>query len=428
MKVDAITKIKARQILDSRGTPTVEVDVFTQSGAFGRASVPSGASTGSKEAIELRDGNKDYYFGKSVLKAVKNVNTKIAKQIVGQNVFNQAKIDKIMIDLDGTDNKAKLGANAILGVSLAVAKAAACSKKVSLYKYLGTGKQMPCPMMNVINGGKHADSSLNIQEFMIMPTGAKSWSEGLLWCDTVFHTLKKVLKEKGYATAVGDEGGFAPNFKKDEEALEFLVEAIKTAGFTPKKDFQIALDVAASEMMNEAKKMGKQGYYFWKSKKLYSADELLAYYEDLIQKYPIISIEDGFDEDDWESWQKFTKKMGKKIQIVGDDLFVTNTKILETGIKRKAANAILIKLNQIGTVTETLNAIKMAKDAGFNTIISHRSGETEDCYISDIAVATCAGQIKTGAPSRSDRVAKYNELIRIEEELGKTAVFSPKIK
>ena len=428
MKADIITKIKARQILDSRGTPTVEVDVFTQSGAFGRASVPSGASTGSKEAIELRDGDKSYYFGKSVLKAVKNVNTKIAKALIGQNVFNQAKIDKIMIDLDGTENKAKLGANAILGASLAVAKAAANSKKVSLFKYLGTGKQLPCPMMNVINGGKHADSSLNIQEFMIMPVGAKSWSDALLWCDTVFHTLKKVLKEKNYATAVGDEGGFAPNFKKDEEALEFLVEAIKAAGFTPGKDFKIALDVAASEMMNEAKKLKKNGYYFWKSKKLYSADELLAYYEYLISKYPIISIEDGFDEDDWDSWKKFTKKLGKKIQIVGDDLFVTNTKILETGIKMKAANAILIKLNQIGTVTETLNAIKMAKDAGFNTIVSHRSGETEDCYISDIAVATSAGQIKTGAPSRSDRVAKYNQLLRIEEELGKNAQFIGKIK
>ncbi len=428
MKADIITKIKARQILDSRGTPTVEVDVFTQSGAFGRASVPSGASTGSKEAIELRDGDKNYYFGKSVLKAVKNVNTKIAKAVLGQNVFNQAKIDKIMIDLDGTENKAKLGANAILGVSLAVAKAAANSKKVPLYKYLGSGKTLPCPMMNVINGGKHADSSLNIQEFMIMPTGAKSWSEALLWCDTVFHTLKKVLNENGYSTAVGDEGGFAPKFKKDEEALAFLVEAIKKAGFTPKKDFQIALDVAASEMRNEAKKLGKDGYYFWKSKKLFSADELLSYYEDLIQKYPIISIEDGFDEDDWDAWKKFTKKLGKKIQIVGDDLFVTNTKILQKGIENKSANSILIKLNQIGTVSETLNAIKMAKDAGFNSIVSHRSGETEDCYISDIAVATCAGQIKTGAPSRSDRVAKYNELLRIEEDLGKNAQFVGKIR
>ena len=428
MKADIITKIKARQILDSRGTPTVEVDVGTQSGAFGRASVPSGASTGSKEAIELRDGNKNYYFGKSVLKAVKNVNTKIAKVVLGQNVFNQAKIDKMMIDLDGTENKAKLGANAILGVSLAVAKAAANSKKVSLFKYLGKGTQLPCPMMNVINGGKHADSSLNIQEFMIMPTGAKSWSEALLWCDTVFHTLKKLLKEKGLSTAVGDEGGFAPNFKKDEEALAFLVEAIKLAGFTPKKDFQIALDVAASEMMNEAKKLGKNGYYFWKAKKLYSADELLAYYEYLIEKYPIISIEDGFDEDDWESWKKFTKKLGKKIQIVGDDLFVTNTKILATGIKEKAANAILIKLNQIGTVSETLNAIKMAKDAGLASVVSHRSGETEDNYIADVAVGAAAGQIKTGAPSRSDRVAKYNELLRIEEELGKKALFVGKIR
>ena len=428
MKIDKITKIKARQILDSRGTPTVEVDVWTESGAFGRASVPSGASTGSKEAIELRDGDKNFYFGKSVLKAVSNVNTKIAKKILGMNVFDQKKIDETMIKLDGTENKEKLGANAILGVSLAVAKAGANSKKVSLFRYLGKGKRLPIPMMNVINGGKHADNNLNIQEFMIMPVGAKSWSQALLWCDTVFHTLKSVLKEKGYATAVGDEGGFAPNFKKDEEAIEFLLKAIEKAGFTPKKDFCIALDVASSEMKNEAQKLKKDGYYFWKTKKLYSADELLSYYEDLISKYPIISIEDGFDEEDWDAWKKFTKKLGKKLQIVGDDLFVTNAKILQKGIENKSANAILIKLNQIGTITETLNAIKMAKEAGFNTIISHRSGETEDNYIADIAVATNGGQIKTGAPSRSDRVAKYNQLLRIEEELKSSAEFVGKIK
>lgn len=422
---DLITKIKARQILDSRGTPTVEVDVFTQSGAFGRASVPSGASTGSKEAIELRDGNPNYYFGKSVLNAVKNVNTKIAKKIVGMNVFDQEKIDQAMIELDGTPNKAKLGANAILGVSLAVLKAGACSKKKDLFEYVGNKEfVLPMPMMNVINGGKHADNSLNIQEFMIMPVGAKSWSQALEWCAEVFHSLKGVLKADGYSTVVGDEGGFAPNFKKDEQAFEYIVKAVETAGFKPKKDFCIAIDVASSEMMNEAKKLKKQGYYFWKSKKLFSADELLAYYEDMIKKYPIVSIEDGFDENDWPAWQKFVKKLGKKIQIVGDDLFVTNPQILEKGIELKAANSILIKLNQIGTVSETLKTIARAKDAGFSTIVSHRSGETEDSYIADISTGSCAGQIKTGAPSRSDRVAKYNQLLRIEEKLGKRAKFA----
>ena len=426
MKVDKITKIKARQILDSRGTPTVEVDVYTQSGAFGRASVPSGASTGSKEAIELRDNNPNYYFGKSVLNAVKNVNKKIAKKLIGQNVFEQEKIDNIMLELDGTKNKANLGANAILGVSLAVSKAGANSKKEPLSKYLSNGENvLPMPMMNVINGGKHADNNLNIQEFMIMPTGASNWSEALNWCAEVFHTLKGVLKENGFSTVVGDEGGFAPNFKDDEQALDFIVEAIKKAGFKPKKQFNIALDIASSEMFNEATKIGQEGkYYFWKSKKLYTQDELMKYYSNLIKKYPIISIEDGFDENDWDAWAKFTKKFGNKIQIVGDDLFVTNTEILQKGIKQNSANAILVKLNQIGTVTETLNAINLAKSAGFNCIISHRSGETEDNYIADIAVATSAGQIKTGAPSRSDRVAKYNQLLRIEEELGKKAKFS----
>ena len=429
MKIDKIRKIKARQILDSRGTPTVEVDVYTQSGAFGRASVPSGASTGSKEAIELRDNNPNYYFGKSVLNAVLNVNKIIAKKLIGENVFEQTKIDEIMIKLDKTENKANLGANAILGVSLAVAKSAANAKKIPLFKYLSQDTNvLPMPMMNIINGGKHADNNLNIQEFMIMPTGAESWSQALEWCDEVFHTLKKVLKEKGFATAVGDEGGFAPNFSSDTEALDFIVDAIKEAGFKPKKDFQIALDIASSEMFSEAEKIGETGkYYFWKSKKLFTPDELLKFYAELIKHYPIISIEDGFDENDWASWQKFTKKLGSKIQIVGDDLFVTNTKILQKGIEINAANAILIKPNQIGTVTETLQAIKMAKNAGFNTIISHRSGETEDNYIADIAVATGAGQIKTGAPSRSDRVAKYNQLLRIEEELGKNAIFITKL-
>jgi len=425
MQVDKITNIKARQILDSRGTPTIEVDIQTQSGAFGRASVPSGASTGSNEAVELRDNNPNYYFGKSVLNAVKNVNEVIAKKIVGQNVFEQSTIDKIMIDLDGTENKSKLGANAILGVSLACCKAGANSKKEPLFKYLSQGENiLPMPMMNVINGGKHADNSLDIQEFMIMPTGAKSWSQALQWCAEVFHSLKSVLKENGYSTVVGDEGGFAPNFKEDEQAFQFIVEAIKKAGYKPKKDFNVAIDVAASEMFQEATKIGEDGkYYFWKTKKLFTASELLDYYSYLVDKYPIISIEDGFDENDWTNWAIFNKEMGSKIQNVGDDIFVTNTKLLQKGIKNKTANAILIKLNQIGTVTETLQTIKMAKDAGFNTIISHRSGETEDNYIADFAVALATGQIKTGAPSRGERVAKYNQLLRIEEELGKDAKF-----
>jgi len=426
MKIDKITKVKARQILDSRGTPTIEVDVSTESGAFGRASVPSGASTGSKEAVELRDNNPNYYFGKSVLNAVANVNKTIAKKIIGLNVFDQAKIDKTMIDLDGTENKSKLGANAILGVSLACCKAGANSKKEALFKYLSQGENvLPMPMMNVINGGKHADNSLNIQEFMIMPTGANSWSQALQWCAEVFHSLKSVLKANGYATVVGDEGGFAPNFKEDEQAFQFIVQAIEKAGYKPKKDFNIAIDVAASEMFQEATKIGENGkYYFWKTKKLFTASELSDYYTYLIKEYPIISIEDGFDEEDWVNWASFNKKMGKKIQIVGDDIFVTNIKLLQKGIQQKSANSILIKLNQIGTVTETLNAIKMAKQAGFGTIISHRSGETEDNYIADFAVALATGQIKTGAPSRSDRVAKYNQLLRIEEELGKNAKFA----
>lgn len=425
MKADKITKVKARQILDSRGTPTVEVEVFTESGAFGRASVPSGASTGINEAVELRDNNPKYYFGKSVLQAVENVNKKIAKAVVGLNVFDQSAIDRIMIELDGTENKSVLGANAILGVSLACCKAGADSKGQSLFKYLSEGENvLPMPMMNVINGGKHADNSLNIQEFMIVPTGASSWSQALQWCAEVFHALKSVLKENGFPTVVGDEGGFAPNFKEDEQALQYIVKAIERAGYKPKKDFNIALDVAASEMYNEAIKAGETGkYLFWKSKKLFTAKQLSDYYAGLTEKYPIISIEDGFGEEDWENWAVFTKKMGNKIQIVGDDLFVTNTKLLQKGITEKSANAILVKLNQIGTVTETLNAVKMAKNAGFNTIISHRSGETEDNYIADFAVATASGQIKTGAPSRSDRVAKYNQLLRIEEEIGSKAKF-----
>ncbi len=423
METDKITKVVARQILDSRGTPTIEVDVHTESGAFGRASVPSGASTGSKEAVELRDNNPAYFFGKSVLKAVENVRKIIAEKIIGMNVYEQPNIDQTMINLDGTENKSKLGANAILGVSLACCKAGAHSKKQSLFQYLSQGElTLPMPMMNVINGGKHADNNLNIQEFMIIPTGASSWSQALQWCAEVFNSLKSILKEQGFATVVGDEGGFAPNFKEDEQALQFIVEAIKKAGYKPKTDFNIALDVASSEMFSEADKIGERGkYYFWKSKRLFTANELMDYYIRLCEQYPILSIEDGFDENDWNSWELFTQKMGDKIQIVGDDLFATNPKLLKQGIDNKSANAILIKLNQIGTVTETLEAIKVAKKAGFGTVISHRSGETEDNYIADLAVATASGQIKTGAPSRSDRVAKYNQLLRIEEELGNKA-------
>ena len=425
MKVEKIKKIKARQILDSRGTPTVEVDVTTEHGFFGRASVPSGASTGSKEALELRDHDKNYYFGKSVLTAVNNVNKIIAKHLIGKNVFNQEELDNIMLNIDGTKNKSVLGANAILGVSLACLKAAADAKDVSLFKHINKDAfLLPRPMMNVINGGKHADNNLNIQEFMIVPVGACSYSEALLWCATLFHNLKALLKKDGFSTAVGDEGGFAPNFKSDEEALDYILLAMTQSGFKPKKDFAIALDVAANEMFEEAMTLGqKDKYYFWKTDQLFSKSELMKFYLGLIKKYPIISIEDPFAEDDWESWQKFTKKVGNKIQVVGDDLFVTNKELLKRGIEEGSANAILIKLNQIGSVTETLETIRLAQKAGFNTIISHRSGETEDNYIADFAVGTNAGQIKTGAPSRSDRVAKYNELLRIEEELGQKAKF-----
>ncbi len=427
MEVSKVKKVYARQILDSRGVPTVEVDVWSTAGGFGRASVPSGASTGSKEAIELRDNNPNRFLGKSVLKAVDNVNTKLAKAVVGMEVSDQKNIDAAMLKLDGTDNKSKLGANAILGVSLACAKAAAADRESGLYKKLGTGVTLPMPMMNVINGGKHADNNLNIQEFMIVPVGAQTFAQALEWCTTVFHTLKSILKSKGLSTVVGDEGGFAPDFKSDEQALKFIMAAIERAGFVPGQDFGIALDVAASEMFAEAVKRGKRGgYFFWKSRKFFTGIKLLRYYEKLVATYPIISIEDGFDENDWQNWIELTARLGDKIQIVGDDLFVTNTKLLQQGIQTKAANAILIKLNQIGTITETLETIKMARKAGFATIISHRSGETEDNYIADLAVATDALQIKTGAPSRSDRVAKYNQLLRIEEELGKKAKFAKK--
>ena len=417
-----ITSVYARQILDSRGNPTVEVEVVTEDGGFGRASVPSGASTGEWEAVELRDGDKDYYLGKSVLKAVDNVNEIIAEELeFTYDVSDQVGIDRAMIELDGTENKAKLGANAILGVSLAVAKAAADEQGVSLYNYIGgtNAKLLPTPMMNILNGGEHADNSVDIQEFMIFPLGAESFSQALQMGAEVFHSLKKVLSSKGYNTAVGDEGGFAPNLKSNEEALEIICEAIKEAGYEPGKDVYIAMDCASSEFYN--KEDGK--YHLDGEGTVKTEDEMIDWLEELVGKYPIISIEDGLDENDWEGWAKLTQRLGKKVQLVGDDLFVTNTKKLEKGIKEGVANSILIKVNQIGSLTETLNAIEMAKEAGYTAVVSHRSGETEDTTISDLVVAVNAGQIKTGAPSRTDRVAKYNQLLRIEDELFDTAQF-----
>lgn len=417
-----ISSVYARQILDSRGNPTVEVEVVTEEGGFGRASVPSGASTGEWEAVELRDGDKDYYLGKSVLKAVNNVNEIIAEELeFTYDVSDQIGIDKAMIELDGTENKEKLGANAILGVSLAVAKAAADEQGVSLYNYIGgaNAKLLPTPMMNILNGGEHADNSVDIQEFMIFPLGAESFSHALQMGAEVFHSLKKVLSNKGYNTAVGDEGGFAPNLKSNEEALEIICEAIKEAGYEPGKDVYIAMDCASSEFYN--KEDGK--YHLDGEGTVKTEDEMIDWLEELVGKYPIISIEDGLDENDWEGWAKLTKRLGNKVQLVGDDLFVTNTKKLEKGIKEGVANSILIKVNQIGSLTETLNAIEMAKEAGYTAVVSHRSGETEDTTISDLVVAVNAGQIKTGAPSRTDRVAKYNQLLRIEDELFDTAQF-----
>ena len=417
-----ISSVYARQILDSRGNPTVEVEVTTEEGGFGRASVPSGASTGEWEAVELRDGDKDYYLGKSVLKAVNNVNEIIAEELeFAYDVSDQIGIDKAMIELDGTENKGKLGANAILGVSLAVAKAAADEQGVSLYNYIGgaNAKLLPTPMMNILNGGEHADNSVDIQEFMIFPLGAESFSHALQMGAEVFHSLKKVLSNKGYNTAVGDEGGFAPNLKSNEEALEIICEAIKEAGYEPGKDVYIAMDCASSEFYN--KEDGK--YHLDGEGTVKTEDEMIDWLEELVGKYPIISIEDGLDENDWEGWAKLTKRLGNKVQLVGDDLFVTNTKKLEKGIKEGVANSILIKVNQIGSLTETLNAIEMAKEAGYTAVVSHRSGETEDTTISDLVVAVNAGQIKTGAPSRTDRVAKYNQLLRIEDELFDTAQF-----
>jgi len=421
-----IENIIAREILDSRGNPTVEVEVYVEGGFIGRAAVPSGASTGAFEAVELRDGDKGRYLGKGVQKAVDNVNDIIAPEIEGMNVFDQVLIDRKMIELDGTPNKSKLGANAILGVSLAVAKAAAEALGLPLYQYIGgtNSKILPVPMMNIIDGGKHADNSVTIQEFMIMPVGAESFRQALQWCAEVFHNLKSVLKGKGYSTAVGDEGGFAPNLKSDEEAIQVILEAVEKAGFKAGEQFRIAIDAASTEMYEEAKAKGKEGmYYWWKTDKWMTKEEMVAFWEEMCSKYPIISIEDGVAEEDWEGWKLLTDKLGKKVQLVGDDLFVTNTQRLKKGIDMGVANSILIKVNQIGTLTETLEAIEMANRAGYTAVTSHRSGETEDATIADIAVATNSGQIKTGAPSRTDRVAKYNQLLRIEEELGEVAEY-----
>ena len=414
-----IKNIEALEVLDSRGNPTLQVEVVTEGGFSGVALVPSGASTGSFEAVELRDNDKNRFMGKGVSKAVENVNKKIAKKLIDMNVYDQRKIDEEMILLDDTLNKSNLGANAILGVSLASAKAAANSLRMELYNYIGgiNASTLPIPMMNILNGGKHSDNNINIQEFMIMPVGSITFAERLKRGVEVYHSLKSVLKNKGYSVAVGDEGGFAPNLESEEEAIEVILEAVKQAGYEPKKDICIALDIASTEMYEEAKKIGKNGYYFWKTDKFKTTQEMIDYIEDLCNKSPIISVEDGLAEEDWEGWKILTQRLGNKIQLVGDDLFVTNVKRLEKGIKEKAANAILIKPNQIGTLTETLSTIRLAKENGYRTIISHRSGETEDTTIADIAVAINAGQIKTGAPCRTDRVAKYNRLLNIENEI-----------
>ncbi len=415
-----ILDVYAREIMDSRGNPTVEVEVVVDGGYVGRAAVPSGASTGIFEAVELRDGDNDRYLGKGVKKAVENVNSEIAEAIVGMNALDQVEIDKAMIELDGTPNKGRLGANAILGVSMATAKAAAEAIGMSLYQYIGgtNAKVLPVPMMNIINGGAHANNNVDIQEFMIMPVGADSFKKALQMCAEVFHNLKKVLSEMGNTTAVGDEGGFAPNLGKDEEALDVILQAVERAGYKAGDDFRIAIDAASSEWIQE-----DGTYLLPKSGKVMSKEDLVEFWADLIEKYPIISIEDGVGEDDWEAWKLLTDRIGDKVQLVGDDLFVTNTERLEKGINLGVGNSILIKVNQIGSLTETLDAIQMANRAGYTAVVSHRSGETEDTTISDIAVAVNAGQIKTGAPSRSDRVAKYNQLLRIEEELDETAQY-----
>ncbi len=423
--MSSIGAIRGREILDSRGNPTIEVEVITVNGVIGRAAVPSGASTGQHEAMELRDNDKKRYLGKGVLKAINNVNTVIFNELQGVNIFAQSAIDKIMIDLDGTDNKSNLGANAILGVSLAVAKAASEELGLPLFRYIGgvNATVLPVPLMNILNGGSHADNSIDFQEFMIVPAGAESFSESLRMGTEIFHELKKVLKEKNYSTNVGDEGGFAPDLKSNQEAIEFVLKAIEKAGYKPGVDVFIAMDAASTEMYDAT--TGK--YHFHKSTgdKL-SSSEMVSFWKEWVTKYPIVSIEDGLAEDDWEGWKELTAAIGDKVQIVGDDLFVTNVKRLSRGIKEKSANSILIKVNQIGTLTETIQSVEMAKNNSFTTIMSHRSGETEDTFIADLAVALNTGQIKTGSASRSDRIAKYNQLLRIEETLGKMAVFQGK--
>ena len=419
-----IKKIQAREILDSRGNPTVEVDLTLDNGILGRAGVPSGASTGTREAVELRDGDKRRFLGKGVLKAVDNVNNIIAPELIGKDPAKQDKIDQFMIKLDGTENKGRLGANAILGVSMAVVKAAAIDAGLPIYRYLGgkDARRLPIPCLNILNGGKHADNNVDIQEFMIAPIGAPSFREALRYAAEIYHNLKAVLKSKGLDTAVGDEGGFAPNLSSNEEAIQFIIIGIEKSGYKPGKDIAIVLDPAASEFYEDGK------YFMKADNRKLSSEEMAGYYENLISKYPIISIEDGLAESDWEGWKVLTKRLGGKIQLTGDDIFVTNPKIFKEGIKQGIANSILIKLNQIGTVTETLETVKIAKAAGYTCMFSHRSGETEDSFLADITVATNAGQLKTGAPARSERLAKYNQLLRIEEELGNKSVYKGTLK
>ncbi len=420
-----ISRVYAREVLDSRGNPTVEVEVTTEYGGFGHAIVPSGASTGEHEAVELRDGDKKRYLGKGVLKAVENVNLVIAPEVIGLDCFNQVAIDHLMIELDGTPNKSKLGANAILGVSIAVAKAAANELGLELYQYLGgfNAKELPVPMMNIVNGGAHSDAPIDFQEFVIYPVGASTFREAIRWGAEVFHHLKSLLKSKGFITSVGDEGGFAPNLSSNEEVVLFMIEAIKKAGYVPGKDIFIGFDVAASEFYDKS----KNKYVFKKStKEEFTSEELIQYYEKLVEKYPILCIEDGMDENDWEGFKLLTERLGSKIQLIGDDIFVTNTEYIQRGIDMGVSNSVLIKVNQIGTLTETFDAIELTKRAGFTAVISHRSGETEDTTIADIAVAMNTGQIKTGSASRTDRIAKYNRLVRIEDQLGSASVYKGK--
>lgn len=429
--MSTIVNIKAREILDSRGNPTVEADVILDSGAMGRAAVPSGASTGVHEAVELRDDDKKRYLGKGVIKAVENVNKLIAQKLTGMDALDQVKIDKAMLELDGTENKKKLGANATLSVSLAVAKAAAIELGMPLYRYIGgtNAKVLPVPMANILNGGAHADGTVDLQEFMVMPVGAPSFKEGIRWVAEIFHNLKKVLKENKYNTGVGDEGGFAPSLKGGaDEAISLILKAIENAGYKPGEQVKIALDPACSELWNHAAEEGKKGYKFWKSTgKILSSDEMVKFWVDLYKQFPmIVSLEDGMAEDDWDGWKNLTNELGSKVQLVGDDLFVTNVKRLQMGLDKKTANSILIKVNQIGTLTETLDSIQLAQKNRYTAVVSHRSGETEDSTIADIVVGTNAGQIKTGSASRSDRIAKYNQLLRIEEELGSAAIYAGK--